>query len=647
MTREEIIRTISNEYSVNEIQAADFYDNIFSALAKSLAKGKNVNIAEFGKFSVYEKVNESKKKRKFVRFSPVKKFADEINRDYCELKAVRVRLIDAKQADKSFEDDLDLVDYVEDGDFLLSGRTDDKDSGIKETQDAEISLKPEEKEGLAEVKVPIIIEKPERIKELEEVKIPGEVKVPDEVKVPVIIEKPERTEGLTEVKVPDINDKLDRIEELSHLKSTEVFDLDLIQENITAAGIPDLENFIKPDDEKIPSSETIIQGEPLITEEDKDIPRQTVFVSEETFVPIDFDNIFAESIDEAIIHTNDIKEVSEIKAEEHLIPEIVSAAGETDEDEIFRVDVFPVIAKHTEDVIFPIYKKPQDKSDAQGDANKTSDIKTKTQTIETNIPASDSAVKTKQEEINLIKDGILDSKNIEDDLKNIIAEREKILKEIEAIRSSDFNLKSQEIKPVIPETEIKGTVFVSEDEIIPIQPVQQTPFMPETTETDYLDKLFEEREIIRKQISNPELSVFDKLVGEDRFFKEKTIDDDIQNLDQIKLNLKSGSDGTIDDLMTFDEIMDFDIDEIKDSIVFPEELKGLHDDILTPGEEIVKPAAEFPKKFDDIFIEDSNMLNFSSSEKDKNPNPKHTSDLDDKIKNYDDIFRLAKRPKKK
>jgi len=491
MTREEIIRKIANEYSVNEIKAADFYDNIFSTLSKSLAKGKNVNIAEFGKFSVYEKVNESKKKRKLVRFSSVKKFAGEVNRDYSELKAVKVRLIDVKQADsqKSFENDLDLIDYVEDGDYILSGHSEDKDTEISEIKQVEAD------------------------------------------------EKPERKEESAEVKEPDISEKPERIEELAVTKSSEVFDLDLIQEN------------------------------------------------------------------------------------------------KTDE----------------EDVIFPISKRQPDKIEKQGDIDDVIGItgEIKTSSFESKLPEQDPGARTEQEEIDLIKDGILDSKDIEDDLKNIIAEREKILKEIEAIRGSGFGIKSRDIEPVIPDTETQEAVPGTEEEIIPIQPIHHTPFTSDTEEKDYLNKLLEEREKILKQISNPEPGVFDKLIAEDRNFKEKTIDDDIQNLDKIKFNLKSGSEGTIDDIMTFDDITDFDINGNKDTIVFPEELKGLHDDILTPGKDIIKPDTKYPKKFDDIFIEDSNMLNFPSSQKDNEPHPKHTSDLDDKIKNYDDIFRLSKRPKKR
>lgn len=85
MIKIELIRNITKKFDVGELEAASFVDCIFDSIIKSFQKGKNINIPEFGKFSIINKTKNGLS-QKYVTFSPVKKFADSVNENFTDLE---------------------------------------------------------------------------------------------------------------------------------------------------------------------------------------------------------------------------------------------------------------------------------------------------------------------------------------------------------------------------------------------------------------------------------------------------------------------------------------------------------------------------------------------------------------------------------
>lgn len=87
MIKHELVENIVKKFNIEEIKAADFVDSIFSSISGAFEKGKNVNIPEFGKFGIVSK-SVNGKRLKYVSFSPAKRFADDINENFTDLKPV-------------------------------------------------------------------------------------------------------------------------------------------------------------------------------------------------------------------------------------------------------------------------------------------------------------------------------------------------------------------------------------------------------------------------------------------------------------------------------------------------------------------------------------------------------------------------------
>lgn len=92
MNKEELVKQISEEFNLSRIEVSDFINDVFTTIETALRKGKNVNISEFGKFMPQRKTLEGIKQNS-VSFSPVKKFSNDVNYNFNDLKPVTVALI--------------------------------------------------------------------------------------------------------------------------------------------------------------------------------------------------------------------------------------------------------------------------------------------------------------------------------------------------------------------------------------------------------------------------------------------------------------------------------------------------------------------------------------------------------------------------
>lgn len=96
MNKIDLINKISSEFGISKIESSEYLESLLDILAKSFRKGKNINIAEFGKLRSFTKYIEDGRRGKFISFSPVKKLADDVNSDFNDLFATTVALLNDK-----------------------------------------------------------------------------------------------------------------------------------------------------------------------------------------------------------------------------------------------------------------------------------------------------------------------------------------------------------------------------------------------------------------------------------------------------------------------------------------------------------------------------------------------------------------------
>jgi len=94
MTKEQIIRSISDEFKISELESIQFYENVFQFIEGSFKKSRNLNISEFGKFNIVEKMASDGARINSVKFSPSRKLATEVNYNYNNLAKILFRDIE-------------------------------------------------------------------------------------------------------------------------------------------------------------------------------------------------------------------------------------------------------------------------------------------------------------------------------------------------------------------------------------------------------------------------------------------------------------------------------------------------------------------------------------------------------------------------
>ena len=150
-----LIKSISAEHQLDEIKVYNYFIEIFNTLKINFQKDKNVNISEFGKF---------KPKGGNLNFSPVKKFAEDVNYYFSDLKTVTVRALSVSEFKSKFDTKPLPVSTPK---AFIREEEDKVDIKIKERYDVRQVIEPEK-----EVFVAPVIEKkaePEIIPEPEEI----------------------------------------------------------------------------------------------------------------------------------------------------------------------------------------------------------------------------------------------------------------------------------------------------------------------------------------------------------------------------------------------------------------------------------------------------------------------------------------------
>ena len=225
----DLIKEISSELNLDEIKVYNYFIEIFNTLKINFQKDKNINISEFGKF---------KPKDGKLNFSPVKKFAEDVNYYFSDLKTVTVRALSVSEFKSKFDSKPLPVSTPKS--FI---REEEDKVEIKSQERFEVKHIPEPEEFVA----PVIERKPEPeiIPEPEEIVFEELEEVVEEVP-PVVEEvKEEVVEEVKEEVVEEVKEEV--VEEVKEDASTIVDKIvdEAVEEIQSAGDITDINEEIR------------------------------------------------------------------------------------------------------------------------------------------------------------------------------------------------------------------------------------------------------------------------------------------------------------------------------------------------------------------------------------------------------------------
>ena len=185
-----LIRKIAEEFSISEETASEYIRNIFNNIIRTLSSGKNVNIAEFGKFLI---------RNNKISFSPVKRFAKEINFNYAELETIKIRNYNEKEFREKFNR---LKKVEEEIEVQLESLYTDESETFIPLPEPPVPKVPEMKTEKPGIQEEVIVK--EQIPEEKKEKAPGDYMVSEIIPETVIPPEEEITED--EVTEEDIEE---------------------------------------------------------------------------------------------------------------------------------------------------------------------------------------------------------------------------------------------------------------------------------------------------------------------------------------------------------------------------------------------------------------------------------------------------------
>lgn len=657
MKIEEIIKKIASEFNEEETEVSEYFDNIFESLALAFLKNKNVNIGEFGKFKVQTKSDEEGKKQKSVLFSPVKKFADEINHNFTELSPVHVRLLSEKLLAEKLSGDFSRDE--DSGEIILIDFEGNEFSPTEEKPDVyKEALIPEETEQEAvfskdeqKIKEDILIPEDgshEIVYSHEEHTIKEEILIPEEKKEEVLIREEKNEEVLIpEVKKEEVSSFASIVSEIEESEPEIIDDIIVHKDKILA-----LLSKINIIQNTIPDFDEIISLKKLISIDKK------VHSVISTIVKIDKEN-------EQVFETKLMDEgETEIFIPEKSLDERISLE-EAKPSELIEEDKVEEIKQEeaVEETIADSEEIPTEK---------TEEIKEEQKEIEEKHAEINQEKIKEEQEKNLI------NKELESKLLNMLDERRKIIEEIrklDEINSEDF-LNIPRPKEKTPEEEEKPTneeekekpkqnVFIDEDESLD-KPKQNIFVEEDAKQLEELIKYLEfPSEISEGDIIKEDEREEPKIVNNEETPEEKTeekIPDDIKPKEEIvNEEIQKDSDakelenlfGTIyeekketDDLSgiseaqphlnnlemkVFDRLLDESSDKTEEEKPIPDEVKNEEQTSIKELEDLFVNFKT--EKTEDEIIKEKEVPEKKEEEK---AEVKKT----DTIKTYDDIFSL-------
>lgn len=629
MKKKELIKIIAEEFDLDEIKVTEYFDNIFETLAVTFFKNKNVNISEFGKFKVKTKLNEDGEKQKTVLFSPVKKFAYDVNYNFNELSPIQIRILD----DKKISEKAAEYEYPEDEaeEIILIDFEDEK---VPETSLPDETLIPEETQqdilheeitAKEKIKEDLLIPEETRQEILHE-EMTAKEKITEKILIPEITAREELDNVILEEVKEEVKDEV--VPELTPVvtESTEkpeiaeeakIFEQEQsrIYEELLLAGISPIEQFEYKDEIEYP--ELIYADKKIVSE------ATTIIIPEERKEEIipEIPEIMEEDIKEETI--SDIPEVIEENSDEEQFTEEISAQIETSESKEEISDISEIIEEIEKD---EIKEPPKTNLELEAELLKMleerkkilDEIKNLESTeMEDLIEIPDYKISMPEQEPNLFDEDMLDKPK-----QNVfVDENGKIFENL--LQNFDEQKDLTEHKEEIAEEQKE---HVGEEEIIP----ETKNIIPETEE--------KKDEELKQEIGEEKSTEF---TGEDFKPKESTDENEYKAIkDDAELdNLFGFIYGDYDEktepaeikegvtpwnspeMQVFDKLLD---DTVKENTNAP-----------LPGEEIIQEEKESVEKPENVFV------NFKTEKTSSDKKDKATiTEKTETIKTYDDIFSL-------
>lgn len=703
MKKEDIVKIVAGEFDLSEVEVLNYFDDIFDVLIECFGKNKNVNISEFGKFLVRLRRYPEGVKEKIVAFSPVKRFADDVNYYFNNLSKVNLRTLDGKvlnEIEIPQRIDIDLPQDFEEYDIIEIENAQDEEELLKDylepiiekdeevlTQEEHIEPikeeeskdvivdeeKPQEEEKHIDIIEEVSQEEEEHIEAIEE-ELPEEkepVEVIKEAKeyIDVIEEEPRKEEEhIDEIEADSKNLNIEQeiiqekeVEEKSFDVETEM--KSFLLEHISVKGKE--EEAHETDEYKVEAKEDKTKETDDVVEdisvseilEKRDVDSEEDILSKESYRE-ELEDITAErneiieEIAKRELELSDFKKEQEstltkedissdldgqekpsVEKIEHEKEEEIPAPKELDKD----------ISVEVENVKEEIEKIFEERNKILGEIVEHNLDKPE---IDEGIPLRE---KAEPQEIIDKQEVSKKDKSYEDEIVKMIEERQRILNKIEAMNIEEFKKPQvdEEVVKKEPEgieeaqKEINEEILskekgnVTEEESLSesaeskteedlnvsledyeegeVESIRSGIFSSKNIEED-INKILDERKKIIDNITNLELSIFDKLMEDTKKeSSESVINQDIENLTKIKMNLgeadiNSISESTVITQPVVEEFIDSPLEfKIKDDV------KELHDDIVEEDSDKVEEITEVkyvedPKNFDDIFVQDDQRV---------------------------------------
>lgn len=551
MKKTELIKKISEEFNLDEIKVSEYFDNIFETLAIAFTKNKNVNISEFGRFKVKEKKDEGGLKEKTVLFSPVKKFANDVNNNFNELSPVQIRLM----GEKSLKHEVFAGEFPEDeveDIILIDFEDEDKKEEVlipEESPKEEPQIEPvpkEEPTKIVEILIPEFTEK-----EIIEEKIPLELTEETKEEIITVIKDSGEEIEASSIRIYD---------ELEGIKFTQIIDFEFEDKikfpGLISAGekiISEVTTTIKQEDSLSEISEAITEDkieeiieleipanteekikETELTEGKEELAESTDEIKEEKTEPE-----ITEGIDKKEIRAQNIFEsVEDIVGEE--ISDNEFAIKESEKEEVTETqktkEKEAETPKSNLELEAELLKMLDERKKIIEEIKKLENLD-----LEDLIDLTEPEKKDEVERPTLYEDDSLDKPK--QDI--FVDENGKILENLLKEFKSEDELKEKpgdEISEVTQHPENIGSSYVSEG-LEKFEGAEESGKMPEENIEDLEnlfgsiygeghESIFREPKDAEPHLNNPEMNVFDKLLGETEI-KEDIVREDIEGKDKV------------------------------------------------------------------------------------------------------------------
>lgn len=605
MTKEQIIRSISDEFKISELESIQFYENVFQYIEGSFRKSKNLNISDFGKFNIIEKTGTDGGRINSVKFSPSKKLATEVNYNYNNLAKILFRDIERN--------------INRDRILSLGEENIYREEAPAETGEVFDRYSEEEKDFIEEqVNLTSSNNKNADLSDLEirvrkiEAFINVIKKFFEDEKLGDTISK-----AKTEI-VPPQADYVKRVEE-DKLKDAEY------KASISAleAKIKELEAKFKESESKAPEAKTSVT---TVTETRVELPPIDVVppVIEEKkkeveaklpAVPVTEEKTAASDLGNLVVETEYSETVSE--AEELQKPEFVSV-DEVITDKIAPVEDFkfpaedftkpveesleaPDIERKIEERLAEIVKEPVKKAPRVKDPS-TSNIDDLLRTLGTSIEEEDVIEEQAEEQI-------IEERAAEDIQEPKIEEvtNEFFIKtdtHTEQIEEKLHEIEEEIVSPVVEE---KKPEVIEEKlpEVIEEKKLPDTPLVNEITDTELhkkVDSLIEEFRTESSKIKEEEEKEQQQIIEEQKAAEPEVVKV-VPPEDMEEAQLSTALSSIFNSILSSENIKK---EEVKETPIIKEEVQNLHNEIVKTEkhEEKIEPPVEEKKDLSQSSISD-------------------------------------------